>query len=92
LSGFEGESGANWRVSLNTLFSVWHIEGLGRSFLEIELISKGLLLSGVVLVTLVVIKRIVSELSLGSGIHLVKKGSVHLVFVIPLIFLISGII
>jgi hypothetical protein len=50
LSGLKREGGANWRVCLDTFFSVRHVEGLRRSLLEVELISKGFLLSGVVLV------------------------------------------
>jgi len=89
LGGLKRESGANWRVSFDTLFSEWHVEGLGRSLLEIELISKRFLLG--VFINLVV-SRIITEFLLNGSVHFVEKSSIHFVFVIPLIFLISGII
>lgn len=45
LGGLKGEGHANWGVSLDTGLLEWHVEGLGRSLLEVELISKRFLLS-----------------------------------------------
>ena len=45
LGCFGGEVGLDWRVGLDTFFSDWQVEGLVGSFLEVELVSKGLLLS-----------------------------------------------
>ena len=89
LGGLERERVANWRVSLDTCLFEWHVEGLGRSLLEVELISKGFLLGMVVITST---KRVVTELFLEGLVHLVEKLLVSSVFVVPFVLLISGVI
>jgi len=48
LGGLQREGHADWWVSLDTSMLEWHVECLGRSFLEVELISKRLLLGEII--------------------------------------------
>ena len=89
LGGLERERIANWRVCLDTCLFEWHVEGLGRSLLEVELISKGFLL---VMVVIASTKGVVTELFLEGLVHLVEKFLVSSVFVVPFVLLVSGVI
>jgi len=89
LSGLEREGIAHWWVCLYTSLLIWHVEGLRRSLLEVELISKGFLLGVLVLGLL---QWVTTELFLDGLVHLVEELSISSVFIVPFIFLVSGII
>ena len=87
LSGLQRERRALRRVCLDTLLFDGKIECLGGAFLEVKLVAKRLLLGFVI-----ALEGVLAELLLDGHIHFVKETLIALLFVLPILLLISGFI